>query len=66
MYGSHHAGCLDLLNRVKKIKPKIHIFGHIHYSNGLKIEDGTKFINVSCTNEAYELYYKPYFQVQVR
>lgn len=25
-----HTGCKDLLNQVLKIKPKLHIFGHIH------------------------------------
>ena len=66
MYSSHHAGCGDLLNRVKIVKPTLHIFGHIHYSRGTKTEGKTKFINVSCSNEAYELYYKPYTNAQVR
>jgi Icc-related predicted phosphoesterase len=40
-------GCRDLLERVLKIKPRLHVFGHIHEAAGrLKIED-TIFVNAS-------------------
>lgn len=47
-----HCGCRALLNRVKKVKPKYHIFGHIHEEGGrmMRMYDcDTIFINASCT-----------------
>ena len=48
-------GCKSLSNRVKQVKPKLHVFGHTHSepkfdNHGLLIRDETKFINASvCT-----------------
>jgi len=50
-----HVGCKDLLNKVKEVQPKLHVFGHIHESYGVVNRFGTKFINVSLTNDLYEL-----------
>lgn len=50
MAGRKHVGCKDLLNRIKEVKPKVHIFGHIHASGGFKEQkDGTFFVNVAYT-----------------
>lgn len=47
-------GCVDLLDAVKRIKPDIHIFGHIHYHGGRQVcKDGTSFYNVSVCDETY-------------
>ncbi|MEN8189690.1 MAG: metallophosphoesterase family protein [Thermodesulfobacteriota bacterium] len=37
-------GCSDLLEAVHRVKPRYHIFGHIHNHNGV-IANGTTFIN---------------------
>lgn len=44
-----HCGCMDLLERVMIVKPKVHIFGHIHESRGeCKLPSmRTKFVNAS-------------------
>ncbi|WP_372371198.1 metallophosphatase domain-containing protein [Candidatus Uabimicrobium sp. HlEnr_7] len=48
-------GCEDLLNKVIEIKPRYHIFGHIHEAYGITKNDHTTFVNASiCTLE-----YKP-------
>lgn len=52
-------GCMDLLNRVKQVKPKLHIFGHIHGGRGIEYIDGTLFVNASVLNEQYEYTNKP-------
>ena len=52
-------GCRHLLQRVKIIKPKVHVFGHIHESYGSVVEGGTKFINASIVNESFERANKP-------
>lgn len=58
-YNTPGLGCELLLNTVKKIKPKIHVFGHIHGSYGYLFKDGTHFINASVLNEQYKCVNKP-------
>ncbi len=53
------AGCEDLLNRIKAIKPKVHICGHIHEAYGIIEKAGVAFINASVLNEKYELVNEP-------
>lgn len=53
-------GCEDLLAAVKRVKPKVHVFGHIHASYGRVERDGTTFINASIMNEAYDPERKPW------
>ena len=55
----NNAGCIDLLRTVQQIKPKVHVFGHIHESYGQVKRNGTHFINASLLNESYELVNKP-------
>ncbi|KAK7115946.1 UPF0046 protein C25E10.12-like [Littorina saxatilis] len=54
--GDNHAGCVELLNTVvKRVKPKFHVFGHIHSGYGMWTNKTTTFINSSvCSNK-----YKP-------
>ena len=42
-----HAGCPDLLARVEQIKPRLHVFGHIHEGYGREEHDSTIFVNAS-------------------
>lgn len=46
-------GDQDLMDRVMKIRPKIHAFGHIHYSYGEKMFDGIHFVNAASCGEQY-------------
>ena len=52
-------GCELLRERVKALKPRAHIFGHIHGSYGKHHEDGTWFLNVSLCDEGYEAVQQP-------
>ena len=54
-----HAGCEVLLEKVKEIKPKYHIFGHIHEGYGITELDGTTFINASVLTADYRLVNAP-------
>ncbi|TRY77446.1 hypothetical protein TCAL_13913 [Tigriopus californicus] len=46
-----HVGCEDLMKRVvTEIKPKFHIFGHIHEDPGIVSNGLTVFINASTCN----------------
>jgi predicted phosphohydrolase len=40
-------GCEDLLARVKKVRPKLHLFGHIHQDGGIWEHEGTRFANIT-------------------
>jgi calcineurin-like phosphoesterase family protein len=42
-----------LLAYVRQIKPKLHVFGHVHYGRGTEESLGTKFVNASLLDEAY-------------
>ncbi|KAG8949737.1 hypothetical protein FRC04_008277 [Tulasnella sp. 424] len=33
-----HAGCPTLLNRITELKPRLHVFGHIHESRGSRVQ----------------------------
>ena len=49
-------GCQDLLEATQRVKPKLHMFGHIHYSGGKHlIYNETTYANVCVVNEAYRI-----------
>jgi Icc-related predicted phosphoesterase len=47
-------GCVDLAEAVSRVKPKLHIFGHIHEGYGQLHKDGTTYINASSCTGAYK------------
>ena len=55
-----HCGCSKLLDAVLKVKPQLHIFGHIHEGAGRKaFFDGTTFINASIVDTYNQPYSEP-------
>lgn len=46
-------GCTDLTQKVLEIKPKVHVFGHIHSGSGIYKNEYTTFINASVLDEDY-------------
>lgn len=54
-----HLGCKFLLNRVKEIKPKIHIFGHIHGENEYYFDGNTHYINAALMDDKFFWCKKP-------
>lgn len=40
-------GCKDLFDRVREVRPRLHVFGHIHEAAGRVDIDGTTFVNAS-------------------
>ena len=52
-------GCELLMERVKEVKPKIHVFGHIHGGYGYVFDGNTHYFNASILNERYEFTNKP-------
>lgn len=59
--GRHYdnLGCELLAERIERLKPKIHICGHIHSGYGYEFKNGTHFFNASVLDERYEYTQKP-------
>lgn len=55
-----HAGCEELLKAVMRVKPKLHVFGHIHGEGGKQMTIGrTTFVNAAIMDEDYNPVNKP-------
>ncbi|KAK6627146.1 hypothetical protein RUM44_009623 [Polyplax serrata] len=55
-YTGVRAGCVELLQTIqKRVKPKYHIFGHIHEGYGTTTDGNTVFVNASTC----DIYYNP-------
>ena len=48
-----HYGSEEVLRRVSEIRPKLHLFGHIHRHHGLTDNGITHFSNAAIMNEDY-------------
>lgn len=48
-------GCKSLLTAVERIKPMLHIFGHIHEASGIANNDFTQFVNASVLDINYQV-----------
>jgi Icc-related predicted phosphoesterase len=57
---SENLGCQDLLARIKAIKPKIHLCGHIHTGYGYYFDGDTHFFNAAVLNEQYAYAQRPF------
>jgi Icc-related predicted phosphoesterase len=58
-YPNQNVGCEELMKRVEEIKPKIHVFGHIHEGYGYVFDGHTHYINAAVLNGRYEFHNKP-------
>lgn len=54
-----HVGCQKLRSAVMEIRPKIHIFGHIHPGFGHESFGSTDFYNVALLDDMYEMVNEP-------
>lgn len=54
-----HLGCEELLNSIEEIRPRLHVFGHIHGGHGSSARNGIRFVNASVVNEAYQVVHDP-------
>ena len=46
-------GCADLTAAVARVRPRVHVFGHIHEAYGALERDGTRFVNASTCDVHY-------------
>lgn len=57
--GKRRYGSQSLLKRIAEVKPKLHLFGHIHDSYGHCEIDGTTYCNSALMDERYHLVNPP-------
>ncbi|TDI96961.1 MAG: metallophosphoesterase [Deltaproteobacteria bacterium] len=50
-----HVGCWDLMQAINRVKPKVHLFGHIHEQKDTQFKHGVWFYNVGVLDEYYVL-----------
>eukprot|EP01137_Pigoraptor_chileana_P007470 Opistho-2@53120 len=49
-----NVGCADLLSEIQnRIRPTVHVFGHVHEGYGITTDEHTKYINASTCNRSY-------------
>lgn len=48
-----NVGCPELAEAVDRVKPKLHVFGHIHPGYGRTKKGGTIFVNAAVCNDRY-------------
>ena len=48
-----NAGCEELRKRVEELRPKLHVFGHIHLGYGRTDKFGVTFVNACNCDESY-------------
>lgn len=53
-YDDRHTGSQTLMKRIKELKLKHHIFGHLHEGYGDDIVDGVHYHNVAALNGEYQ------------
>lgn len=52
-------GCPELAKAVRQVRPRLHVFGHIHEGYGSEEHEGTRYLNVSICNADYCLTNSP-------
>ena len=59
-------GCPSLARRIRRVRPALHVFGHIHEGYGRIEDDGTTYLNVSTMNNGYRIANPPVVVEHVR
>jgi Icc-related predicted phosphoesterase len=60
VYRKEYVGCEDLRKAVDRVRPIVHVFGHIHEGYGVDQNLDTTFFNASTCNLGYDPYNKPW------
>jgi Icc-related predicted phosphoesterase len=58
-YSLEHVGCEDMRRELARVKPRLHVFGHIHGGYGTAVHAGTTFVNASICDESYRPSHEP-------
>lgn len=52
-------GCEELSLRVASVRPRLHVFGHVHQGHGVLKRNGVLSVNASILNEHYRIGHAP-------
>jgi len=55
-----HVGCEELIKAVHRVRPRLHVFGHIHCGYGMDKVGSTRLINACICTERYEPSNQPF------
>lgn len=50
-----NTGCPSLLTRIDQVKPRIHLFGHIHEAYGERVRHQVRHLNISTMDQFYRI-----------
>jgi predicted phosphohydrolase len=53
VFDGESAGCRDLLKDLQRVRPRLHLFGHIHEGYGEHRAEGTIYVNASICDVKY-------------
>ena len=53
VHDGHRVGCADLSRALQRVRPRLHVFGHIHEAYGEEEIEGTHYVNASSCDLAY-------------
>lgn len=56
---ARNAGCPHLGMKVRQVRPKVHIFGHIHAGHGEHEDEHTRYYNVAVMHHKLGVIYQP-------
>lgn len=60
-FSREYVGCKDLAERIREVKPKLHVFGHIHENFGIQQHNDTLYCNAAVLDHyAYTLMEQPH------
>lgn len=59
VHGGEHLGCEELKIRLASVKPRLHVFGHIHDAFGVDKSRTTTYVNACSCTEAYQASNRP-------
>ena len=53
--GPDQSGCAELLAAIKRVRPRLHVFGHVHSGYGVLRTPSTTFVNAALLGEFGDL-----------
>lgn len=59
VFGGPHLGCEELTIRLASVRPRVHVFGHIHANYGVAQSKSTTYVNASSCTEEYQALNQP-------
>ena len=61
--GEYNGGCQSLREAYRRIRPRLHVFGHVHTGFGIAQARYTKFVNAALPGEFGDLEHEPIVSV---